>query len=164
MHPRIEAAPFASTFECGGQRFGLLATDHGLRQVAWLRPGQTWPDARSHPILERAKAAIREFLVRGKPPVGVPLDLRGIPPFRRVVMETLVERVPAGQLVTYGELALLAGRPNAARAVGTTMSRNPLPLFVPCHRVVAARGPGGFGPGLRVKSQLLALEGVRLPD
>jgi methylated-DNA-[protein]-cysteine S-methyltransferase len=71
--------------------------------------------------------------------------------------------VPRGEVVTYGELAALAGRPRAARAAGTFCARNHLAVFVPCHRVVAAGGIGSFGDlGADYKRRMLALEGVRL--
>jgi methylated-DNA-[protein]-cysteine S-methyltransferase len=71
--------------------------------------------------------------------------------------------VPPGEVVTYGELAALAGRPGAARAAGTFCARNRLAPFVPCHRVVAAGGIGGFGAlGVEYKRRLLALERVSL--
>ena len=86
-------------------------------------------------------------------------------PFRRAVLETLRREVPWGETVTYGELAAMSGRPRAARAVGTAMASNPVPLLVPCHRVLAAHGLGGSGgadgrPDL--KRALLALEGVHV--
>jgi methylated-DNA-[protein]-cysteine S-methyltransferase len=71
--------------------------------------------------------------------------------------------VPRGEVVTYGELAALAGRPNAARAAGTFCARNRLGVFVPCHRVVASGGIGSFGDlGVEYKRRMLALEGVHL--
>jgi methylated-DNA-[protein]-cysteine S-methyltransferase len=71
--------------------------------------------------------------------------------------------VPRGDVVTYGELAALAGRPGAARAAGTFCARNRLGPFVPCHRVVAAGGVGSFGAlGVAYKRRLLALEGVAI--
>jgi len=71
--------------------------------------------------------------------------------------------VPRGEVVTYGELAALAGRPGAARAAGTFCARNKLAPFVPCHRVVAAHGIGSFGSlGVDYKRRMLALEGVTL--
>jgi O-6-methylguanine DNA methyltransferase len=91
------------------------------------------------------------------------LDGLGIEGFRARVMRELA-RVPAGTTVTYGELAQAVGNPGAARAVGTVCARNPLPLLVPCHRVVAASGKlGAFSfEGPEYKSRLLAHEGVRL--
>jgi methylated-DNA-[protein]-cysteine S-methyltransferase len=77
--------------------------------------------------------------------------------------ERVLRTVPRGEVVTYGELAALAGRPGAARAAGTFCARNRLAPFVPCHRVVASNGIGGFGSlGLEYKRRLLALERVAL--
>jgi len=70
-------------------------------------------------------------------------------------------KVPAGSTVTYGELAARAGSPGAARAVGNVMATNPMPLLVPCHRVVATDGLGGFTGGLAVKRALLRLEAAK---
>jgi O-6-methylguanine DNA methyltransferase len=92
----------------------------------------------------------------------VPLDLDSSTPFQHAVT-TALRTIPRGEVVTYGELAALAGYPNAARAVGTVCARNPFMLFVPCHRVVAATGIGPYGSaGVAVKRRLLALEGVEL--
>jgi methylated-DNA-[protein]-cysteine S-methyltransferase len=92
------------------------------------------------------------------------LDDRAVPVFELAVY-TALRRVPRGQTVTYGELAALAGSPGAAQAVGTAMARNPWPVVVPCHRVLAAGNkPGGFSApgGLKTKYKLLAMEGVHL--
>ena len=71
----------------------------------------------------------------------------------------IVARIPAGTTMTYGEVAAAAGRPKAARAVGTAMARNPYPPLIPCHRVVAADGGlGGYAGGLDMKRALLAME------
>jgi methylated-DNA-[protein]-cysteine S-methyltransferase len=95
--------------------------------------------------------------------VAWPTDLSS---FGRTVLETLAERVPWGETVSYGELAELAGRPRAARAVGRIMSANPVPFVVPCHRVIAAGGRiGGYGGGrdaVALKRWLLEREGVHL--
>jgi methylated-DNA-[protein]-cysteine S-methyltransferase len=77
--------------------------------------------------------------------------------------QRVLRAVPRGEVVTYGELAALAGRPGAARAAGTFCARNRLSPFVPCHRVVAASGLGSFGSlGVDYKRRMLELEGVRL--
>lgn len=89
-------------------------------------------------------------------------DRAGLTPFRIKIMEAL-RRVPAGETLTYGELAAAVGKPGAARAVGNVMARNPVPLLVPCHRVVATNGLGGFASGLDVKKKLLRLEGAAKP-
>ncbi len=90
----------------------------------------------------------------------VELDLDWATPFQRALAETL-RAVPRGEIVSYGELAALAGRPGAARASGAFCAANRFSFVVPCHRVVAANGLGGYGTaGLDVKRRLLALEGV----
>ncbi len=90
---------------------------------------------------------------------GLPLDLQGLSPFARRVLEALRGTRP-GEVLTYGQLARLAGSPGAARAVGQVMAHNPLPILIPCHRVVAAHGPGGFSlfGSLETKERLMALE------
>ena len=110
---------------------------------------------------------IDEYLDGSRRCVEAEVDLSVITgPFQRTVLETLRREVPWGETVTYGELAGMAGRPRAARAVGTAMASNPVALLVPCHRVLAANGIGGYGgadgrPDL--KRALLALEGVHVP-
>lgn len=98
-------------------------------------------------------------------PVGfgdVEIDLEWCTPFQRSVADTL-RAVPYGEVVSYGELAALAGHPNAQRAAGTFCAHNRLPLVIPCHRVVAAGGLGSYGSlGESYKRRLLAIEGVRL--
>jgi methylated-DNA-[protein]-cysteine S-methyltransferase len=92
----------------------------------------------------------------------VPLDLDWCTPFQRAVADAL-RAVHRGEVVSYAELAALAGYPGAQRAVGTFCARNRLALLIPCHRVVAADGIGGYGSaGASVKRRLLALEGVVL--
>lgn len=88
----------------------------------------------------------------------VPLSLRGTP-FQLAVWQAL-RNIPFGEVVTYGELARRIGQPRAARAVGGAVGANPVPIIIPCHRVVAAGGLGGYGPGLYWKERLLRLEGV----
>jgi methylated-DNA-[protein]-cysteine S-methyltransferase len=91
----------------------------------------------------------------------VELDLDGATPFQRAVVQTL-RAVPYGGTVTYGELAALAGYPNAYRAAGTVCAQNRFPIVVPCHRVVGAGALGPYGSlGTSYKRRLLELEGVR---
>lgn len=93
----------------------------------------------------------------------LPLDFAGIDPFRRAIYLAAL-RLRQGEVVTYGELAERAGFPRMARETGTALGRNPMPLLVPCHRIVAAGGRiGGFSApgGVATKARLLAHEGVR---
>ena len=92
----------------------------------------------------------------------VSIDLEWATPFQRALVDAL-RGVPRGVVVSYGELAALAGRPRAARAAGALCAANRFAFVVPCHRVVAAHGIGGYGSaGVEVKRRLLALEGVEL--
>ncbi|AKU92473.1 Methylated-DNA--protein-cysteine methyltransferase [Vulgatibacter incomptus] len=96
----------------------------------------------------------------------VPLDLSNVSPFAAKVYLAL-RQVPAGSTVSYGELAREVGSPGAARAVGRAMATNPVPILVPCQRVLAAAGkPGGFSAygGVLTKERMLALEGWRPRD
>jgi methylated-DNA-[protein]-cysteine S-methyltransferase len=102
--------------------------------------------------------------LRGEPTsfADVPLDLSWCTPFQ-VELARALQAVPWGEVVTYGELAALAGRPGAARAAGTFCARNHFWLFLPCHRVVSSTGIGGYGEtGVDFKRRLLALEDVAL--
>jgi len=95
--------------------------------------------------------------------VDIPVDLvdAALSDLQRHFLLTLRAEVPYGETVTYGELAELAGRPGAARAAGTAMAKNPVPFLIPCHRVVAANGIGGYGggpDGVALKRTLLARE------
>ena len=94
----------------------------------------------------------------------VPFDLGDMGDFsRRVLLE--VKAIPYGAVVSYGSIGKRLGYPMAARAVGQAVGRNPIPIVIPCHRVVRSDGRlGGFSMGLNLKEHLLALEGVRLPQ
>jgi methylated-DNA-[protein]-cysteine S-methyltransferase len=92
----------------------------------------------------------------------VAVDIEWATPFQRALVDAL-RAVSRGEVVSYGELAALAGRPRAARAAGALCAANRFTFVVPCHRVVAAHGIGGYGStGVEVKRRLLALEGVQL--
>jgi methylated-DNA-[protein]-cysteine S-methyltransferase len=115
--------------------------------------------------IRRAIAAVESY-VEGERVDFAPiaLDLRGVSDFHRQIYAA-ARRIGWGETTTYGALARLAGCPDAARAVGQAMGRNPVPIIVPCHRILAAgRRVGGFSAfgGAGTKQRLLALEGVRL--
>jgi len=152
-------------------RFDYIPTPFG-RGVAAVRNGRLvalhWaagPESLADfGLARRDPEAVRPFrrqiadYFAGKRVKLAPLDLPGTTPFARRVYAA-VARIPYGQTRTYGEIAEAAGRPGAARAVGTLMARNPLCLGIPCHRVVAAGGLGGFGGRPDRKRRLLSLEG-----
>lgn len=131
--------------------------------------GDVLADARFLPpggeaiVPNRWAALVARHLETGREDLSViPADLGGVPPFEREALEAL-RRVRAGATITYGELAQRVGR-GSARAVGTAMARNPLPIVVPCHRVLPATGELGNYSGLggtATKLALLRLEGAR---
>src|SRR5690348_8255315 len=114
-------------------------------------------------VLEHAVAQLREYFAGGRRVFDVPLDWSLTRGSQRRVLETLFTTVGYGATATYGELAArseLGSAHTAARGVGAIMGSNPLPVVVPCHRVMAADGLGGFGGGRATKEWLLAHEGV----
>jgi methylated-DNA-[protein]-cysteine S-methyltransferase len=116
------------------------------------------------PALRPAAAALESYLRSGTLKPGVPLNLSGTSEFARTVYEEL-RGVAPGDAISYGELANRIGRPRAARAVGAALGRNPLLIFVPCHRVVRADGRmGGFGAGPEWKTGLLQHEGWHIRE
>lgn len=105
---------------------------------------------------------IIEYVDERRTRFSMPLDLRGYSPFVRRVWKT-TEHVPFGQTRSYGWIAARMGKPAAYRAVGSALGRNPVPIVVPCHRIVRSNGTlGGFGAGVAWKKRLLAHEGIAL--
>jgi O-6-methylguanine DNA methyltransferase len=104
--------------------------------------------------------ALQCALQGSRSPARVPFDWPEATPFRWRVWEAL-RRIPPGKTVSYGELARRIGAPGAARAIGSACGANPVPVLIPCHRVLAANGRlGGFSGGLQWKRRLLEIEGV----
>ena len=118
-------------------------------------------------MLQRAEKELREYLGGSRRRFDVPVDPAAYrtPFLRRVLLEATCA-IPFGRVRTYGDIAEAVGSPGAARAVGGALGANPVPIVVPCHRVIAAGGRlGGYsggkeGTGLRWKKELLALEGA----
>jgi len=110
------------------------------------------------PANRKALRQIRGYLDGQLEKFALPLDIRGTVFEKRVLAR--VKAIPFGRTMTYGSVAEAVGHPGAARAVGGVMARNRLPLVVPCHRVVATTGLGGFAGGLGMKEKLLRLEGA----
>ncbi len=116
---------------------------------------------RSARSVDAARRELDEYFAGRRRAFDLPLDLRSLPPFTIAVLEQLA-RVPYGETTTYGALAAKVGHPRAARAVGTVMNRNRIPIVLPCHRVVGSTGDlTGYAGGLDRKVTLLELEGVR---
>lgn len=115
---------------------------------------------RSPKSVDEARRELDEYFAGRRRVFDLSLDLRALPPFTVSVLHELA-RVPYGQTTTYGALAARVGRPRAARAVGTVMNRNRIPIVLPCHRVVGSTGDlTGYAGGLDRKATLLELEGA----
>ncbi len=171
-------APWGLLHVAVGER-GLVAielaaeTDDFAAELAQRLGGGVVPAGPGIPqpwreTLSAAARQLEEYFAGRRPAFSLPVDLRASP-WDRLVLDA-TRRVSYGEVMSYGELARAIGRPRAARAVGGALGRNPIPLVIPCHRIVAADGRlGGYGGGhgtrarmLDVKRSLLALEGVRL--
>ncbi|UXY26895.1 methylated-DNA--[protein]-cysteine S-methyltransferase [Streptomyces sp. HUAS TT20] len=157
----------------------LAATDDGLVNVVFhatdavrdrslerlaAKLGTEPVEAPGSPLLAEAIRQVEAYFAGERHDFELPLDWSLISGFNRQVLRELASGVPYGSVVGYGDLAGRVGQPGAAQAVGAAMGANPLPVVVPCHRVVESDGGiGGFGGGLETKRKLLALEGV-LPE
>ena len=139
---------------------GLVGSEVGLNRVLWSANGL--PDE-SCAVLETAAAQLDAYFAGDLIEFDLPLDLDGTD-FQRQCWLALAT-IPYGQTVSYGEQARRLGLgPDAARAVGAANGQNPLPLVLPCHRVIGADGSlTGFGGGLHLKRFLLEHEGALLP-
>ncbi|MET7850959.1 methylated-DNA--[protein]-cysteine S-methyltransferase [Streptomyces avermitilis] len=134
--------------------------DKALEQLA-SRLGSDPVEDPDSPFLAEAIRQVTAYFAGERRDFELPLDWSLISGFNRQVLRELASGVPYGAVVGYGDLARRVGRPGAAQAVGMAMGSNPLPVVVPCHRVVESDGGiGGFGGGLEAKRKLLALEGV----
>ncbi|MBL1084871.1 methylated-DNA--[protein]-cysteine S-methyltransferase [Streptomyces actinomycinicus] len=137
--------------------------DRALERLAARLGGGTLEDPDA-PLLAEAIRQVRAYFAGDRHDFDLPLDWSLISGFNRQVLRELASGVPYGTVVGYGDLAGRVGQPGGAQAVGAAMGANPLPVVVPCHRVVESDGGiGGFGGGLETKRKLLALEGV-LPE
>jgi len=155
--------------------FGLAATDNGLLRTALPAAKQEWVESQllknipgSQYDKDLFKPAQEQITAYFK---GDCVEFRAFPVvlnvgvFAKRVL-TVCRDIGFGQTVSYGRLAEMAGKPGAARAVGMVMAKNPLPLIIPCHRVICSNGSlGGFSAsgGVNLKKRLLKLEGANLP-
>lgn len=142
-------------------RLVVEASDTAVLHIELPGPSTRRMDTVTRPlgVLADATAQLREYFAGRRRSFDLPLELSGTP-FQRAVWEALAD-IPYGCVISYGELAAMVGRPRAFRAVGQANGANPIPIVLPCHRVVASGGRiGGYGGGLPMKRRLLALEGV----
>ncbi|HEY1827107.1 MAG TPA: methylated-DNA--[protein]-cysteine S-methyltransferase [Acidimicrobiales bacterium] len=139
----------------------VLESDDDVMIGLWLpnsgkKARSTGADA--PPVLKEATTQLEEYFAGERQTFDLRMELDGTD-FQRSVWKEL-SRIPYGTTISYGELARRVGRPNGPRAVGQANGRNPIAIIVPCHRVVASNGLGGYGGGLPLKRALLAMEGV----
>jgi methylated-DNA-[protein]-cysteine S-methyltransferase len=148
----------------------VAVTERGLARIAY-RPDEALDEladdfgARVLRLPRRTDAVRREldeYFAGTRREFDLDTDLSPVPEFQRQALRELA-RVPFGEVTTYGALAAKVGRPGAARAIGGAMNRNPIPIVLPCHRVIGSNGSlTGYAGGLDRKVQLLRLEGVAL--
>jgi len=134
----------------------IVADDEGIREI-WFVADQVEPGVPADPLLRRARSQLEEYFAGRRTTFDLPLAPAGSS-FQRRVWRALLE-IPYGQTESYGELAARLGLVNGARAVGAANGQNPLPIVVPCHRVIGANGRlVGYGGGLERKQVLLGIE------
>ena len=156
-----------ATIKARPGRIWILATEAGVREIrlsdreapnrAELKE-RGWKLVRRPRWTERARHVLEEYLAGRARSLDFPLDLGGGTPFQRRVWEA-ARRIPYGAVASYADLARLAGGERAQRAVGNALGANPVPIIVPCHRVIHSdRSLGGFSSGIDWKRYLLELE------
>jgi O-6-methylguanine DNA methyltransferase len=153
MRYSVYTSPFGRIF--------VSATDYGICRLGW-NVDEYVKNLKAS--LQRVKEispgfgeSLSLYFSGYKENFNYPLDLSSLPLFTREVLYK-VKEIPYGKTSTYREIATLLGKPNAQRAVGNAVGRNPIPIVVPCHRVVAKGSIGGYGPGVGMKLWLLLLE------
>lgn len=171
---RVNQSVVIATIDTVAGTFGALVSERGLARLTfpdeplawceqWAR--RWWPEAivvaddgRLRPLSQQLPAFLRGELQV----FDLPLDMQGTP-FQREVWQAL-QQIPYGQTCSYADIACAIGRLRAVRAVGGANGANPVPIVVPCHRVIGKSGMlVGYGGGLELKRRLLALEGIQCP-
>ena len=146
-------------------RMLVAASDRGLAGVWFVgqRHGPDssgWREDPDHPVLREAVAQLTGYFAGRRHSFDLPLDLQGGTAFQQSVWDALL-RIPRGGTTSYGELARRLGKPQAVRAIGAAVGRNPVSIVVPCHRVLGSGGAlTGYAGGLERKAALLQLEGA----
>lgn len=138
---------------------GYLVVTASDRYIESIHFGAKKSRERTNPLLTTFRRELKGYLAGERRKFTCPLELKGTP-FQRSVWRALA-KIPHGETVTYGELAKRVGKPKAARAIGNAVGKNPVPVAIPCHRVLASGNRlGGFSGGLAKKRALLKLEGI----
>ena len=172
MKGRRGTAAAGSIFETGAGFGAVVASEEGVLEVflpfdcptreAMAEQLRTcYPGLQGEsPLSRRAARLLVDYFAGRAVNFDLPVDESRFTPFQREVY-ALVQRIPRGEILTYGQVAVALGRPGAARGIGVAMARNPVPIVIPCHRVLGAGGMmiGYSGPGgIESKRWLLALE------
>ncbi len=152
---------------------GLVSTDHGI--FASVLPQRSKEETErklfkklsfmpvfSPECFKLLEDTLKAYFTGDHSELNCKIDWSWATPFQREVLK-IVASIPVGSCLTYGEVALLAGSPNGARAVGNALANNNIPVIIPCHRVISKDSLGGFtGAGIDMKKKLLAIEGYKL--
>ena len=151
-------------FSAAGEVYQAGFSSNGLTSLCWLGKADSGSlddlPPREGDWVFLLKRELDEYFAGSRRKFSVPVDLSCGTGFQREVWQGIAS-IPYGQWLSYGELASRLGRPKAVRAVGSACGANPVPLLIPCHRVLASGGRiGGFGSGLDRKRSLLSLEGI----
>ena len=147
----------APTLEALADRFHFEASERGIARLAYGR-GRDAAAGRGRRHVEQARAELAEYLAGRRTFFTVPVDLGGVAEFQSHVLAEAA-RIPFGEVESYATLARRIGHPRAARAVGNALGANPVPVLVPCHRVIRGDGTWGhYAFGAALKTRLLELE------
>lgn len=142
----------------------LVLTEEDAQITRLCLPGENPPSdfqEQHTPLLDRAAQELEEYFAGKRKQFDLPLNPAGTEFQHRIWQE--LEKIPYGEVITYGELARRTGNPKASRAVGQANHRNPIAILIPCHRVIAGGGKlGGYGGGTEIKRKLLVLEEIWL--
>ena len=143
-------------------KFGIQCNDKGICRIflpnsAHFQTISIAPVNKQSPTLKQALDELNLYFLGEGRKFTVPLDLR-LPPYSNKVLKA-VSKIPFGNTASYQEIAIQTGNPKAVRAVGNANARNPIPIIIPCHRVIASSGKlGGYGGGIDLKRMLLLHE------
>jgi methylated-DNA-[protein]-cysteine S-methyltransferase len=163
-YDRIASTPVGALWVAVSER-GLVAVEFGTPESEFRRRVERRVRARAQRAVgptDEARRQVTEYLQGARTEFTVPVDLHSLTAFQQSVLQA-ARAVPRGQVSTYGQIARRIGRPKAARAVGQALGSNPVPIVIPCHRVLASDGRlGGYSGrgGIRTKQKLLQLEGA----
>lgn len=151
---------FRATLDSPVGLLELVASKEGLREINF---GTGIFKPRYNDILRETQKQLREYFQGKRKKFTIPLDPEGTD-FQIMVWKEL-SRIPWGKTVSYGDVARATGKPGASRAVGQANGKNPIPIVVPCHRVIGARGKiTGYSGGVEIKKWLLTHEGCSFKD